>query len=102
VQWEEINIALGQVCLMVCAFYAQIPLPMKYIISPLGQFSKISAIQSTNSKNQKELKYELYLPSNEKNFNEGIANLVEDISELCNYLINKLKEYKITVFPPFQ
>lgn len=101
VSWEEINTAFGNVCMLVCALYSRTSESMPYMIYPLGAFSKISAVQG-NSKDQKDLKYELYLPSNEVHFNEGLVNLTENIRVLCSHISKMLKLSEITMFPPYE
>ena len=86
---------------MICAFYSYFTRPMSYTIYPLGAFSKISAIHSS-AKESKDIRYDLFMPTNEKNFNTGTAYLLEDVKELCDLLIVKLKQYSITVFTPYQ
>ena len=53
----------------------------KYDISLGGAFSRISL------KANPKIKYELYLPSNEERFNQGMTMVVEALNGLSNFVV---------------
>jgi len=55
-----------------------------FTIYPMGAYSKICGVQ--DGKEKRELKYNLYMPGNDTNFNEGLIDLAEDLRIVGQYL----------------
>lgn len=72
---EEINAALGQVVYLLCVQAHHLGYVFdKYYLHAQGAFSKISQMNDRNTK------FELYLPSSEDRYNRALTMLLETVN----------------------
>ena len=80
-KWEEINTAIGQSLYLLCVLAHRFNFKFeKHDITLGGSFSKIGL------KSNPKLKLELYMPSSEDRFNQGLVLLLDALNQLCSFV----------------
>jgi beclin 1 len=83
VKWEEINAAVGQsVYLMIILAHRFSFKVDRYDVSLCGAYSKISL----KPPSQKQVKCELYMPTNEDRYNQGLIYVLDILKSLTNHV----------------
>jgi beclin 1 len=86
VKWEEINAAMGQAVYLLAVLAHRFNYKFeRYDIALCGAYTKISLKKPLNSQS-KQTKYELFMPSNEERYNQGLVFLLDSLKSLTNYV----------------
>eukprot|EP00347_Sterkiella_histriomuscorum_P012786 403367229 len=89
VKWDEINSAIGQSLYLLSVLAHRFNYKFeKYEILLCGAFSKISL------KSNPKIKYELYLPSNEERFNNGLCCVLDALNSLCLFVCQSYSQQR--------
>ena len=79
--WEEISAALGQVVYLIVVLAHRLNHKFdKYYLHANGSYSKISIVNDKNSK------FELYMPVSEDRFNKGLVMLLDCLSQFTEQM----------------
>ena len=86
VKWEEINAAMGQAVYLLSVLAHRFSYKFeRYEIGLCGAYTKISLKKPQNSQ-IKQTKYELFMPSNEERYNQGLVFLLDALKSLTAHV----------------
>jgi len=81
VKWDEINAAIGQSVYLLCVLAHRFQHKIEnYDISLCGAFSRISL------KHNKKVTYDLFMPTKEEGFNQGLVCLLDVLNDLQKFV----------------
>ena len=99
VKWEEINAALGQALYLLSVLAHRFSFKFeKYDIVLCGAFSSIAVRQQT-SQSGKSIKYELYMPSSEDRYSQGLVFLLDAVKHLAEHVERQHSHLLQTMLP---